>query len=94
MKKLNFSMLKTASFQNLKSNWQPVLDNQQENGNLFKLPDSEFKAFANDQLTPIRQLELFRTRNQLESDESLAGVAKQSKLADIDKQLTALSLVK
>ena len=69
--------------------------NQQEKDNLFKLSKlSGFKASTNDQLIPIRQLELFKTRNKLESDESLAGADKQSKLAEIDKQLAALSQVK
>jgi phosphonate transport system substrate-binding protein len=65
---------------------------QQEKDNLFNLTKlSGFKASTNDQLIPIRQLELFKTRNKLESDESLAAADKQSKLADIDKQLAALT---
>ena len=70
-------------------------DNPQEKDNLFKLSKlSGFKASTNDQLIPIRQLELFKTRNKLESDESLAGADKQSKLTEIDKQLAALSQAK
>jgi phosphonate transport system substrate-binding protein len=65
---------------------------QQEKDNLFNLTKlSGFKASTNDQLIPIRQLELFKTRNKLETDESLAVADKQSKLADIDKQLAALT---
>jgi phosphonate transport system substrate-binding protein len=68
---------------------------QQEKDNLFNLTKlSGFKASTNDQLIPIRQLELFKTRNKLESDESLAAADKQSKLADIDKQLAALTQAK
>lgn len=68
---------------------------QQEKDNLFNLTKlSGFKASTNDQLIPIRQLELFKTRNKLESDESLAVADKQSKLADIDKQLAALTQAK
>ena len=68
---------------------------QQEKDNLFKLSKlSGFKESTNDQLRPIRQLELFKTRNKLESDESLAVADKQAKLADIDKQLATLSQAK
>jgi phosphonate transport system substrate-binding protein len=55
---------------------------------------SGFKASTNNQLTPIRQLELFKSRNKLESDANMAAAEKQTKLADIDKQLAALSLAK
>jgi phosphonate transport system substrate-binding protein len=68
---------------------------QTEKDNLFKLSKlSGFKASTNGQLTPIRQLELFKTRNKLEADASLASTDKQAKIADIDKQLAALSLLK
>jgi len=68
---------------------------QQEKDSLFKLSKlSGFKASTNDQLIPIRQLELFKTRNKLEADANLAAADKQVKLADIDKQLAALSPAK
>jgi len=68
---------------------------QQEIDNLFKLSKlSGFKASTNNQLIPIRQLELFKTRNKLEADANLAAADKQVKLADIDKQLAALSPAK
>jgi len=68
---------------------------QQEKDNLFKLSKlSGFKASTNNQLIPIRQLELFKVRNKLESDATLAAADKQTKLADIDKQLAALGSVK
>ena len=68
---------------------------QQEKDNLFKLSKlSGFKASTNNQLVPIRQLELFKTRNKLEADETLASADKAGKLADIDKQLAALTLAK
>jgi phosphonate transport system substrate-binding protein len=68
---------------------------QQEKDNLFKLSKlSGFKASTNDQLIPIRQLELFKTRNKLEADANMAAADKQVKLADIDKQLAALSPAK
>ena len=68
---------------------------QLEKDNLIKLSKlSGFKASTNAQLIPIRQLELFKTRNKFEGDASLSPTEKQSKLADIDKQLAALSLPK
>ena len=68
---------------------------QQEKDNLFKLSKlSGFKASTNDQLIPIRQLELFKARNKFEADTTLAANDKQSRLADIDKQLAALGKVK
>ena len=70
-------------------------DGQQEKDNLFKLSKlSGFKASTNSQLIPIRQLELFKSRNKAEADETMAAADKQIKLAEIDKQLAALSLVK
>lgn len=68
---------------------------QHEKDALFKVSKlSGFKASTNDQLIPIRQLELFKTRNKFESDTTLAAADKQTKLADIDKQLAALGKVK
>jgi phosphonate transport system substrate-binding protein len=55
---------------------------------------SGFKSSTNAQLTPIRQLELFRARNKVESDTALSDADKQSKIADIDKQLAALKQAK
>lgn len=66
-----------------------------EKSNLIKLSKlSGFKASTNAQLIPIRQLELFKLRNKFEGDASLAMAEKQAKLADVDKQLAALSLQK
>jgi phosphonate transport system substrate-binding protein len=68
---------------------------QKEKDNLFKLSKlSGFKVSTNNQLTPIRQLELFKSRNKLEADANMAEADKQVKLADIDKQLAALSVAK
>jgi phosphonate transport system substrate-binding protein len=65
---------------------------QPEKDALFKLSKlSGFKASSNNQLVPIRQLELFKARNKFEADANLAQTDKQAKLADIDKQLAALS---
>jgi len=68
---------------------------QHEKDNLFKVSKlSGFKPSTNAQLTPIRQLELFKARNKFEADASLNAADKQAKLADIDKQLAALSQTK
>ena len=65
---------------------------QQERDNLYKLSKlSSFKLSTNSQLTPIRQLELFKDRNKIDADASLAAADKQSKLVDIDRQLAALA---
>ncbi|NBS09611.1 MAG: phosphonate ABC transporter substrate-binding protein [Betaproteobacteria bacterium] len=65
---------------------------QQERDNLYKLSKlSSFKVSTNSQLIPIRQLELFKDRNKIDADASLAAADKQSKLADIDRQLAALA---
>ena len=65
--------------------------NAQEKSNLFKLNKlSGFKPSSNSQLIPIRQLELFKTRNKLATDDSLTAAEKQSRLDEIDKQLLTL----
>ena len=67
----------------------------QEKENLLKLNKlSGFKPSTNSQLIPIRQLELFKSRNKFETDVAMAADEKQAKLADIDKQLAALALAK
>ena len=50
-----------------------------------------FKVSSNDQLKPIRQLELFKARNKLEADTTMSAADKTDKLADIDKQLAVLN---
>jgi len=51
---------------------------------------SGFKASTNDQLKPIRQLDLFSQRNKIDADNTLSDGEKKSKLADIDQKLAAL----
>jgi len=66
--------------------------NQQEKDNLIKLNKlSGFKASTNAQLTPIRQLELFKERNTFEADTAMSIPDKQVKIAEIDKKLAELS---
>ena len=51
---------------------------------------SGFKPSTNDQLKPIRQLDLFGKRNKIEADTTLAEADKKDKLAQIDQQLAAV----
>lgn len=51
---------------------------------------SGFKASTNDQLKPIRQLDLFSQRNKIDADTTLGEAEKKTKLADIDQKLAAL----
>jgi phosphonate transport system substrate-binding protein len=50
-----------------------------------------FRDSNNDQLIPIRQLELFRDRAKAAADETLAADEKTKLLAEIDRKLAALS---
>lgn len=49
-----------------------------------------FRDSNNDQLRPIRQLELFRDRAKAASDEKLSADEKTKMLAEIDRKLAAL----
>lgn len=57
--------------------------------NMYRL--AGFKVSTNAQLIPIRQLELFKDRTKIESDERMPAAEKKAKLADIDAQLAALA---
>jgi phosphonate transport system substrate-binding protein len=64
---------------------------QQEKDNLMKLSKlAQFKPSTNAQLTPIRQLELFKERNKFEADTALSDGERQTKLAEIDRKLSEL----
>jgi phosphonate transport system substrate-binding protein len=59
---------------------------------VFKLSKlSGFKASTNDQLTPIRQLDLFSKRTRVEGDAKLSDAEKKAQIAAIDQQLAALN---
>lgn len=60
--------------------------------NMYRL--AGFKASTDAQLTPIRQLELFKDRMKFESDANMNAAEKQAKLADIDAKLSALAKAK
>ncbi len=57
--------------------------------NMYRL--AGFKASTDAQLTPIRQLELFKERKKFENDENMNAQDKKAKLADIDAKLQSLS---
>ena len=52
---------------------------------------SGFKESTNDQLTPIRQLELYKDRVKIENDANYSAEDKTRLLADIDIKLAALA---
>lgn len=66
-------------------------NNTKEQEILAALEWKKFKKSNNDQLIPIRQLELFKTRSQIENDEKLSDEDKQQKLKDVDIQLSNLA---
>ena len=49
-----------------------------------------FRASSNDQLIPIRQLELFKDRMKAETDDKLSPAERNKLLAEIDQKLAAL----
>lgn len=49
-----------------------------------------FRESSNEQLLPIRQLELFKDRRKVETDDKLAADERARQLAEIDRRLAAL----
>jgi phosphonate transport system substrate-binding protein len=49
-----------------------------------------FRDSGNEQLLPIRQLELYRDRRRVEGDDKLAAEERDRALADIDRKLATL----
>jgi len=49
-----------------------------------------FRESSNDQLIPIRQLELFRDRSKVEADDKLTADERAKLLAEIDRKLAAM----
>jgi len=58
---------------------------------LKALQYSSFRASSNDQLLPIRQLELFREKGSIEDNPNISAADKQIKIKDIDANLAALN---
>jgi len=52
---------------------------------------SHFRASSNDQLLPIRQLALFRERNNIEDNPNINAADKQARIKDIDARLAVLN---
>ena len=52
---------------------------------------SKFKASSNDQLLPIRQLELFKNKSGIEANANLSAADKQAKIKEIDDKLAAVN---
>lgn len=65
--------------------------NEAEMAVLNNLQWGKFRVSDNDQLLPIRQLELFKTRSQVAADTTLSDSERQEKLASIDADLEKLA---
>ena len=61
-----------------------------EKDNLAKIGHSAFRASADSQLVPIRQLELARARTTIENDAALSAEERTRRLAEIDGRLAEL----
>lgn len=66
--------------------------NDHERMVLTNLSLGKFRASTNDQLLPIRQLELFKKRSLVQADKTLDDAQKQARLKDIDASLDQLSV--
>ena len=51
----------------------------------------KFRSSSDDQLLPIRQLELFKSRSQVLADSTMDDKEKKAKVEKIDAQLETLS---
>lgn len=58
---------------------------------LAELQWAPFKKSDNNQLLPIRQMELNKEIMKLKGDEKVAAADKATKLAELEKQFTELS---
>jgi phosphonate transport system substrate-binding protein len=63
---------------------------ESEKAVLTNLTWAPFKESNNDQLLPIRQLELFKSRMKVDADEAMPADEKSKKLAEIDAKLDAI----
>ena len=50
-----------------------------------------FRPSSNDQLIPIRQLELFKTKNSIQNNPNMAEADKAARIKDIDAQLAVVN---
>ncbi|HWK70089.1 MAG TPA: phosphonate ABC transporter substrate-binding protein [Burkholderiaceae bacterium] len=65
--------------------------NEKELAVLAGLQWGKFRASNDDQLLPIRQLELFKQRSQVSVDSTMSAAEKQAKLKEIDAGLQKLT---
>ena len=65
--------------------------NERERAALKKIGIGGFRASDDNQLLPIRQLELFKTKLAIERDERMPAAEKQAKLDGINRKLAALN---
>lgn len=63
----------------------------QEKAALAKLTFGHFKESSNDQLKPIRQLELYKEKIKLEADSSMNPEEKKAKLDELTRKLADLA---
>ena len=66
---------------------------KEERANLARLDISRFAASDDRQLLPVRRIELFRDRLQVESNGDLSAEERQKRLAEIDARLAAIPAV-
>ncbi|MES2584064.1 MAG: PhnD/SsuA/transferrin family substrate-binding protein, partial [Pseudomonadota bacterium] len=66
-------------------------DAAREKAQLKKLTLGGFQASSNAQLTPVRQLELFKEKLKLEAEASQAGDDKKARLDEIHRKLADLA---
>jgi len=65
---------------------------EREKAALHKIGIGGFQASDDNQLLPIRQLELFKQKLAIEKNENMPGAEKQAKLAEIQRKLAELNL--
>jgi phosphonate transport system substrate-binding protein len=65
--------------------------NEKELAVLAGLQWGKFRASSDDQLLPIRQLELFKQRSQVSADDTFKAAEKEAKIKEIDASLAKLN---
>ena len=65
-------------------------DAEREMANLKALTYQGFRASDNQQLVPIRQIELAREKAKVEGDATISQAEKQKQLAELDRKLASL----
>jgi len=76
----------------LKTFFDQYGDKPEELKVLNALAWGKFKPSSNDQLLPIRQLELFKKRSQIAGDSKLDEQDRKKQIASLDEQLSKISV--